>query len=415
MQISLLHLGVIHGSIHRARRYAPKKSILELIYEVCNLIMHKLFLMPQNMVAFLENELTGANESPCDEGMYSGVAKHYLPERVDIDDLLIKWKQASRSFNMYPAESDADGEDDALYDNARYIGKLHDLSREFIEEGHLDLAAQALSEANFIENSQKNSQDGCLFISILHGYLKKRVEKVLDKPVYFVIDFDHTLARSNVAHENLLKATYTALPEEVKLNYEDFVARFEEAYRSHQKEAGMHNPRLMVKYLAKSLNIEQIPQEMYDAYDAYVNSFKGNMFRGVAKVLDRLNYLGSIVVLTFGDQLLQKTAVQRSGIGSLINAVNVTEQKSPKAILDVLRKVGYEEKGYIIGIGDKPSDSAAIKAFDPKAIAIRMRHPDGKYSTSEPKSPVERSDFEYNSFYQLDSNMHLVFQDMLRR
>ena len=140
---------------------------------------------------------------------------------------------------MYPAEDDANGEDDSIYDGAKYIARLHNLTREFINRDHLDLAVQALSEANFLENSWRDSPDQSLFSSTLHRYLSGdyemygehfggRVTQVLDKPVYFVLDFDHTLAKTNIAHENLRRAIYAALPQEMP--YDDFMAKFDDAY-----------------------------------------------------------------------------------------------------------------------------------------------------------------------------------------
>ena len=332
----------------------------------------------------------------------------YLPERKGIEDLVQEWKNASIMANTWVSEGEGE-----IYRETDYFEILHALGNEFNRRGHIDLAHQAISMANLMELRWSSMPD-----SIFHQIKMnvRRANSRIDKPVYFVLDFDHTLARTNVAHENLLKAAYAALPEDIRgrMPYQEFSDKFEEVYTSHQKKAGMHKPNILIQDLIGSWGIEEIPKGIFDIYDAYYNAFLGNMFKGTALVLQRWCYLGKSVILTFGDRNLQQTSVERSGVLDFVDDVRITEKKSPEAVSDALQTVGYKGKGYIIGIGDKPSDAVAIKEFEPRAISVRIRHPNGKYSALEPRSPVEVSDFEYSSLLDLDSNLHLIFQAMMR-
>lgn len=341
----------------------------------------------------------------------------YLPQRPDIKDIIHKWEKASIEIHdWYPL--DEEGEPELwLVRHKEYYGNLHSFANELNRRNHIDLAHQAVTEANSIE--QMLSKDKYFNKkATIERYSGGRIAtSKIDKPVYFVIDFDHTLARTNTAHANLIKTCYSSLPQDTRerISYADFLNIFQQVYTSHQKVAGMHKPDVFINELTENLKISNPTQEMLQMYEAYYDSFKGNMFEDVVLILNRWLYLGKSLILTFGDQRHQEESVRRSGILDFTDKLKATGEKSPKVIDDALKHIGYKPGDYVIGIGDKPSDAKAIKTFKPEALSIRMRHKDGKYSSSLPKSDQEIPDFEYSTWSELDLNLHTVFKRMLER
>ena len=336
---------------------------------------------------------------------YSGA---YLPRREGIEHIVALWGNAHWQAKQYYT----DDEWDVYNHHERVISVWRKAAEVSVASGQYDLAYQALGNAEewtFVDHKREMLQDP---ISITRNHLRLR-------EVFFVVDFDHTLAQSTIAHERLREAIYGELPESVKeLGYSGFREVFEVAYQEHQKETGMHTPEVMLAYLARYLGLGDIPQGMRDAYVAYCNAFQDSLFMGARAVLGRLGEIGGTSILTFGDEVLQRVSIYQSGVtdayGDKGNVV-VVQKKSPDAILTALRGAGYKGSGQIIGIGDRPSDASAIKTFNPEAVSIRVRNPAGKYSLEEPRRENEIPDFEFQTLLDLDVNLHLVFQKILGR
>ena len=338
--------------------------------------------------------------------------KAYLPKREGINDIKERWDRVIRI-----EQSPCDDETRDLYiRSSEAISDLIKIAEICAGMGYYDLAYEALGEAE--RDARMDNKE--LQQMLNKPIIEERKRLGLEEKVFFVVDFDHTIAQTNIAHENLRRAMYASLPEATKesLGYETFCEIFSRAYKDHQKEAGMHKPEIMVRYLTKYLGLSEASSEMSQAYAAYCNSFQGNLFEGAVNVLDRWNRIGSTTILTFGDDLLQKISVRQSGIEGFVGDVEVTEQKSPNNIFVSLLKAGYNGSGYIVGVGDKPSDTEAIKEFGrwfgTEVTSIRLRHQGGKYSNLESKSLLERADFEFPSFYEIDNNFHIVFKAILK-
>lgn len=332
----------------------------------------------------------------------------HLPLREGIEHIAALWDAAHKRANQYYEDEPWD-----VYHNHEAVISCYTTAAEVaFTSGQYDLAYQALGAA-----------EGDVYVDGFREMLQAPISRTRERlglgKVFFMVDFDHTLAQSTIAHERLQGATLEALPESVKeqLGYSGFREVFEMAYQDHQQETGMHNPEAMLNYLARYLGLQEIPQGMSDAYMAYCDAFQDSLFMGARAVLGRLGEIGGTSILTFGDELLQRVSIYQSGITSFAGKGNVVvvQKKSPDAILAALTSVGYEGSGYVIGIGDRPSDAAAIKAFDPEAISIRVRHPAGKYSLEEPKKVEEIPDFEFRTLIHMDVNLHAVFKKMLGR
>ena len=336
----------------------------------------------------------------------------HLPHREGIEHITALWNSAHRKANQYYE----DERWDVYNHHAAVISDLVKASEVAFGSGQYDLAYQALGHA-----------EGWVSVDLMEEMLQTPISQTRERlglrDAFFIVDFDHTLVETNIAHERLRQAVFNALPATVREqpDYDEFNDIFERFYQGHQLGTGMHKPEVLLSILARYFGLQEVPQEMSSAYMEYVDTFRVDqsgfkLFEGAYAVLDRLGAIGGTCILTFGDESLQRVSTYRSGITEYSGRGNVVvaQDKSPDTIYNALRSVGYKLwSGYVIGIGDRPSDAAAIKAFDPKTISIRVRNPAGKYSLEEPKKVEEVPDFEFQSLIEMDNNLHLVFKRML--
>lgn len=360
-----------------------------------------------------ENYLTDSKynrDSSFDERVATMFGGLYAPLRPEITDILNEWKDLAVQAWSWNTEDEYEEEEHAKK-IISYIHGLHDYSHRLRELGHPDLAMQA---QHLRDRMHRNYQD-----PLYKQFLNDEVEAawrndppVLDKPVFFVVDFDYTLAQTHDAHSGLMHTAYHSLPPSLReqITPKVFEPIFLTTYKEHQKKAGMHTPEVFIQDLTAALGLP--PESMVSIYDGYVASFAHHLYPGTGMILERWGSLGRRTILTFGDEVLQSAAVGASGVAGVVDGVLVVRKKSPEAIELALWNIGYEGVGYIIGVGDRPSDTAAIKAFSSEAVSVRLRHPGAKYAEEEPKTEQETPDFDFTGLHEMDFNLNKIFQAM---
>lgn len=363
----------------------------------------------------IENFLTGSKH-PIRKAFDWRVGRYYVgiyvPLRPDVADILYDWQKASIKVHTYTTLTDEGEEYESIYLDSEYIGRLYGFVAAFNERGHIDLAHQALAEADNTNAGYSSSPN-----SFYQYYKDIRPVSQIDKPVFFVIDFDHTVARTVDVFRYFMQAIYNFLPSEIRKHvpYNKFSSTFQEEYTLNQKKEGMFKPGIFVMELARRFGLDLVSESLLGLPKLYSQYYRGKMYEGAGLVLNRWTYLGRGVILTQGDQELQSSSVRASGLPYVVDNASVVSKKSPDAILSALQEIGYTGEGYVIGVGDRPSDAAAIKSFRKDSVSIRIRHRGAKYASEESKSPLEVPDYEFRNLLDLDFNLDRVFRKMISK
>ncbi len=89
-----------------------------------------------------------------------------------------------------------------------------------------------------------------------------------------------------------------------------------------------------------------------------------------------------LILMTFGNELIQKSKVEGSGLAEYFDDIIFTEEKPKSEVIEkLISELPNNEK--IVFIDDKAEELKRTKETSPNVICVRMKREEGRYTKEE--------------------------------
>lgn len=196
---------------------------------------------------------------------------------------------------------------------------------------------------------------------------------VYEKPLQFVLDFDHTLFNWYRCKHELQQYLY----EKYQITHDLF---------SHAKdlaeEEALYNIFSHLDQTARETKIDSA--SLHHALDVFMENAERFLYSDTLSLLQKLlSSPHTTILLSYGDTENQKFFIQATGLKKYIDDLHIVSSKKQKVIFieDLIQK----ENGSVVSINDDPEESALVGAVVPfKYNNLVIERADAKFTDIPP-------------------------------
>ena len=198
----------------------------------------------------------------------------------------------------------------------------------------------------------------------------------------FLLDVDNTI----FDHE----AAKRSIDERLVSNYgQGANVDLDKIYQEVKDELGYIDWKQIAIRFAKRRNSEDYASVLAVFLEIPFNEY---LRPGAQEFIEFLKKNGSLIIFSDGDQLFQKTKIEKLGLSSLADEVVISKSK-----IDLFEELQKKYKGEIFVIDDKPVVIAKAKEVLADCITIWVKF--GRHTTS---LATTRADFESDDLFKIE-------------
>jgi len=195
-----------------------------------------------------------------------------------------------------------------------------------------------------------------------------------------IIDFDDTLLNTEAVYKKLASGVLT----ELGISYEQFIKskeKIKERWGGGLKFYDINRHSSLMSEMS-AFSAYEIKKEILNFFKKESSAF---LFDDVLAFLEaRKN--DSLILMTFGGKLVQKSKVSGSGIKKYFDNIIFTENKSKSELINsIIASLPKNEK--IIFVDGKIEELKKTKELCPEIICVRIKRKEGRYTVQ--KTPAD--------------------------